>query len=369
MNTSAIFGRTTHAIALALLTLVCSCAKKPTDVDEINAVFQKFRIALLEVDNEAAWSLLDAEAQNFYSSVLRDALAMSRRRLNEINLTHKFVVLRLRAELTRDELQNATGKDILGLAVKNEWLPKAFLESTESFKAVGVQEGHASAWLSEFPNTPAYYFTKQDGVWKIAPTKSFAFISTIMRQIQAERRQTDREYVMQTLQFIAKYEVDEKIWDGPLETINKGPKTPTAIDRQTFSMSLPYGWSENTANELYDRDAMVFFAGPESCFVNVTVGNKAAGATIDLLLEHQKQLLGSKFTEARLAEFSSWATNEGKGIEIEGKFTGLMRSRVRLFGFESTESVCVIVEFGALPDLKAFSSDFEQIQQTFRLKP
>jgi len=140
------------------------------------------------------------------------------------------------------------------------------------------------------------------------------------------------------------------------------------IDRKTFSLSLPSGWTEDIKDDMYDPDSVVFFENSESCLCTVIIGKKSAGATVEKLFKAQKEAWLKKFTDSRTIDFSRWSGYDGKGVEIEGKIQGITRSRARVFGFEKNDNVCIISEFGTIDDLKTFASDFEQIQKTFKLK-
>lgn len=140
------------------------------------------------------------------------------------------------------------------------------------------------------------------------------------------------------------------------------------IDRKTFSMSLPKGWTEDKKDDMYDPDSFVFFENSESCLFAVIVGKKSAGASVDNLLNHQKQAWQKKVTDAKSTELKRWSKYEGKGYEIEGKAQGIFRSRARIFGFENDHHVCIIMELATPGDFRTFADDFEKIRQTFKLK-
>ena len=145
-------------------------------------------------------------------------------------------------------------------------------------------------------------------------------------------------------------------------------KSSTAIDRKTFSMSLPGGWTEDTKDDMYDPDSFVFFENSESCLFCVFIGKKSAGLTIDAVLEEQKKSYQKKLTEFTTSTFNSWSKYQGEGIEITGKMYGAIRYRSRLFGFENGDNVCVVTEAATPADFRTYANDFETIRQSFVLK-
>lgn len=140
------------------------------------------------------------------------------------------------------------------------------------------------------------------------------------------------------------------------------------IERKTFSMTLPNGWTEKTKDDMYDPNSFVMFENPESCLFIVMIANKSAAATVEELLKHQKEEWQKRITESKSTDIKIWSKYEGSGFELEGKTQGMIRSRVRIFGFQKGDNVCVVIEFGVLADLKTFAADFETIRQSFKLK-
>src|SRR5260370_565814 len=95
------------------------------------------------------------------------------------------------------------------------------------------------------------------------------------------------------------------------------------IDRRTFSLSLPEKWTENTKDDMYSPDSFIFFEGPESTIFAVIIGKKSAGASVDILVNNQRDALGKKFTDATTTKISKWSSSDGKGFRIEGKILGI----------------------------------------------
>jgi len=145
-------------------------------------------------------------------------------------------------------------------------------------------------------------------------------------------------------------------------------KYASEIDRQTFSVSIPRGWTEDTADDMYDPETFVFFENPESCMFSVMIGEKSTGITIDDILLNQKAVWEEKLTNCDVMRLTKWATREAKGFEIKGKMFGMLRSVCRMYGFDNDTRVCVVMEFAVSSDFKKYAADFEKIRQTFRLK-
>jgi hypothetical protein len=133
-------------------------------------------------------------------------------------------------------------------------------------------------------------------------------------------------------------------------------------------MSLPDKWTENTKDDMYSPDSFIFFEGPESTIFVVIIGQKSAGASVDILLDNQRDSFKKKIPDAAIAAVTKWSNVDGKGLKIEGKVQGIVSARVTIFGFEKGDNICIIEEYATVGDYKTYAKDFEKIRQTFRLK-
>jgi hypothetical protein len=140
------------------------------------------------------------------------------------------------------------------------------------------------------------------------------------------------------------------------------------INRKTFSMSLPANWSEDTNDDSYNPNSFVFFDGPQSALFCVIIQKKSTDVSADALVNNQKAIQSKKFTDSGITEMKKWANYDGKGFKLEGKMQGVVNARFTVFGFEKADNVCLIEEYATLDDYKKYTSGFEKIRQTFKLK-
>ena len=140
------------------------------------------------------------------------------------------------------------------------------------------------------------------------------------------------------------------------------------IDRKTFSLSLPAGWTENTQDNMYNADSFVFFEKGETALFNVMVGDKAAGAKGEPMLRTQEAGWRNRLTNLKFTDLHNWSHYKGTGVEIEGEMQEVVRVRTRIFTFQSDKYVCVITESASVLDWNKLESEFAQIRKSFRLK-
>jgi len=155
-------------------------------------------------------------------------------------------------------------------------------------------------------------------------------------------------------------------------TINQTatPYPDTKIDRKTFSMALRAIWKEDTSGEAYDPDTFVMFQRGSStnCLFEVMIGKKSAGASVDGLLQSQRDGWLKIVSEPKVTEFQEWGNYTGKGVEIEGKVQGTFLQQHRIFGFTKGDTVCLVIESAPPKEFFLYSGDFKTIRNSFKLK-
>ncbi len=184
---------------------------------EVQAAFKMYRQALLDGDGEAAWSVIDSHTTRFYGQMLRDSLSLPARDLNRLDYIHRLTVLRLRTEFRKPQLQALTGRDVFVLAVTNGWISKSTVQSVPALQRVTVNGRYAQGYLPVDPRVPALYFIYEDSQWKLALWKTFEIANGAIRQMKQESGLSEKEFLLNMLRGVSKFEVSDRIFDGPLE--------------------------------------------------------------------------------------------------------------------------------------------------------
>jgi len=140
------------------------------------------------------------------------------------------------------------------------------------------------------------------------------------------------------------------------------------IDRKSFALFLPNGWTENIQDDMYNPDAFVFFEKGETALFTVIVGQKSAGAMPEQMLKSQETSWRNRLTDLKFTDIHSWSRYKGSGVELEGTMQDVVRVRTRIFAFQNQQYTCLITESATVLDWPKLESDFEQLRKTFRLK-
>jgi len=140
------------------------------------------------------------------------------------------------------------------------------------------------------------------------------------------------------------------------------------IDRRTFAMTVPEGWTEDKNDSMYDANGFVMFENKDSCLFIVFVTRKTKAVTVDTIVEKQRQAYLKKMTDTKAGAFVQWSRYKGKGLRLVGKVNGAVPFDNRIFAFENGTNVCSIVEAATPDDFNKYGRDYDQIRQSFVLK-
>jgi hypothetical protein len=214
-------------LLMLVLTFACGQASPTPDAEstaaaekEATDVLQAFaacQSALLAEDGLAALNLVDMKTVQWYQDALDHALTMPRSELDRLTFSHKYIILRLRHELSQAELEASSGEEIFVRAVNRGWIDRASVENVE-LGQVQVQGGEAWISLQLAPEQPAFQLVKEYGQWKVALYKLLPLADSAIEQIVAESGLAEDEFIVLALEAATGLRVDEGIFDGPLAT-------------------------------------------------------------------------------------------------------------------------------------------------------
>jgi hypothetical protein len=130
----------------------------------------------------------------------------------------KFVVLRLRHDFKRKELLKMTGRDLLVHAVDQGWISRSTMENAEIGEVRLDASGfRAAVSLKQAPDTPLFVFVQEQGMWRIALSRTFGIVNQWFKNMVATSGLSEEEFAITTIESISRYKVDRRILDGPLD--------------------------------------------------------------------------------------------------------------------------------------------------------
>jgi hypothetical protein len=193
---------------------VAAADDQAAEVVAVKQVFSAYKTALLEGNGSAAADVVNGGTIQYYSDILEHVLHTPRAKLGELDLISKFMVLRIRHELTKPEIEKLTGRELFVLGVNKGWISKATVAEIELIE-IKVREKDASGSIAVAPQLPVFHFRKESGVWKLNLLASFELGNRAIKAQIAESGLTEEQFILQALEAISPRRVDQRILDGP----------------------------------------------------------------------------------------------------------------------------------------------------------
>ena len=182
----------------------------------IRQAFDDYREAVLSNDGEKILDMVDFNTILWYRNVLEDALTINRADLSNRDFMPKFTILSLRHQYTTAELETLTAEGLLLTAIEEGQFNEGTLESLEIHE-VTIQGVDASLAFTDSPDLSIFFLKKEHDGWKVALWKIIAVSGPTLQQIIATSELSEDEYIVLALEAAFGNEVDEAIFEGPLE--------------------------------------------------------------------------------------------------------------------------------------------------------
>lgn len=188
-----------------------------TSEEAIQSTFSQYRKALLEGDGSKAAELVDTRTLTLYGEIRTNALEMPRQKLSQLDFISKFMVLRVRHEFSKSQIEKLSGGELFKLGVDKGWISTSMVSNVERLARIKVDVHKASASIPQAPNTPALYFLNESGQWKLALWQSFEIANLAMKAEVEKSGLTEEDFIIKTIAALSSKKVDGRILSGPLE--------------------------------------------------------------------------------------------------------------------------------------------------------
>ena len=200
-----------------IFALSAGAADAPSDTRAIQTVFSQYKAALLEGDGSKAADIVSARTIAFYDGIAAHALKTPRAKLADLDFISKFMVLRIRLEFTRSQIEQMTGRELLATGVEKGWISKSTVANIERLVNVKVVASEASASLPVAPEIAAFRFLRESGKWKLDLVATFALANAAMMQEVTKSGMTEDQFILRVLSALSSKEVNERIFSPPRE--------------------------------------------------------------------------------------------------------------------------------------------------------
>jgi hypothetical protein len=183
----------------------------------IGVVFQQYRERALAGDAEGVWSVLDSRTKGFYSEVVDNARALPASGLARLDCAQRLMVLLLRLELRKQELEGLDAQAAFLLAKKREWLHAQGADGAKDLDKIRVIGPHAYAYVPGHPDTLAARFVLEGTEWKLDFGEDVPLVTEQLAKAKTKSRLSEREFFKAMLKRYSDATVDDRVFQGPIE--------------------------------------------------------------------------------------------------------------------------------------------------------
>jgi hypothetical protein len=197
----------THAVALA------------GPEAEVRATFERYKKAVLAHDGQKAVAEIDEQTLDYYARMRTAALTAPD--IHGLSLLDKLMIVRLRHELSPDQLSAMDGRALLAYAIGKGWVGDASVQrgGIGEVKVAG-STARGTMTLGGKPTPAQLAFRKSKRGWLIDLMPLLAGAEPALRQLQKNAKLSEDELVLKMIEEATGRPVPAGVW----QPIGKRPR-------------------------------------------------------------------------------------------------------------------------------------------------
>lgn len=201
----------TRLALVALFTTVAVAHAGTPDV-EIRASFDRYKKAALDGNGPAAAAELDANTVHYYAS-LRTA-ALSAPDIHGMPAPDKLIIVRMRHELSPDQLAAFDGRSILAYIIGKRWISSAQIGSGQIGKIlVAGPRADAELLMNGKPTAEPLAYRKEKIGWRLDLTAKSALMAKSFATLVARMKLPEDELIMNMVKDATGRPVPVTVWE------------------------------------------------------------------------------------------------------------------------------------------------------------
>jgi hypothetical protein len=196
-----------------VLTAAVALAPKPSGGAEtkIRACFERYRKAAGTGDGTAAARELDSNTIAYYAQ-LRTA-ALSATDVHALPPTDKLLVLRIRLELSPDQLSSFDGRALIAYAIGRGWAGGAQINNSSLGKiTIEGDKANAELWMGGKPSGASLRFRREHADWRLDLAANNDNMKIAFSAMKARSKLSEDELILQILKETIGRPVPAKVW-------------------------------------------------------------------------------------------------------------------------------------------------------------
>lgn len=171
----------------------------------------------MENDGKSIPTIVDMDTLSYYQRLINDSATISKNELDSRNILAKLIIIRLRHDYPKRELERLTAEELLTAAIDKGLISQASVSNIQNLVNIKISVDIAVASTQTQPDFPAFHFIKQEGAWKLSLWKSFGQGVTALNMYKEKLKKDDYELIEFLHEQVSHKEFNDKTLSGPLE--------------------------------------------------------------------------------------------------------------------------------------------------------
>lgn len=165
------------------------------DKDNIEQLWHQYRSAVISNDGKSIPSLVDLDTLSHYQRLIKDAATLDKAELDNRNILAKLIILRLRHDYDKRELEQLKAGELLSNAVEKGLISQVSVSNIQKLVNIKVKGDIAVASTQDQPEIPVFHFSKQEGSWRLSLWKSFGDGVNALESFKKRLNKNDYELI------------------------------------------------------------------------------------------------------------------------------------------------------------------------------
>lgn len=202
------------AILLLPLPLPAAAQEKAVAVRDS---FLDYKAAILNGDGETAADLVTGRTHALYRGFADSALTLDKPGLDDLHVMDRMSVMQLRHQMSRQQLENMSGSEIVAYAVDKGWIGKdgAARLQVGDFTVEGDSASAPVLGGDGKETLLRMRFAREDGIWRFDLVEAMALVRVTMAQAIRQTGLSEDAFILVFLEAASGRKPDPDIWNPP----------------------------------------------------------------------------------------------------------------------------------------------------------
>ena len=187
------------------------------DKNHIEQLWHQYRSAVISNEGNLIPSLVDLDTLSLYQRLINDAATLDKAELDNRNILAKLIILRLRHDYDKRELEQLKAGELLSNAVEKGLISQVSVSNIQNLVNIRIKGDIAVASTQDQPEIPVFHFSKQNGSWRLSLWKSFGDGVNALEAFKKRLNKNDYELIKLLYEKASHKKFNDMTLTGPIK--------------------------------------------------------------------------------------------------------------------------------------------------------